>query len=493
MTSAGLETTVHQSVDPQQGLQYFFTVEATNGAGLREAIYSNGVTVDTSPPVIGRVHHDVERNRNDMPQDDGSHGMVLLAFYWDKPYDKESGISSVEWCASTNNNSCNTVSLTSVDPEDTSVKHYMPESLLSGTLVFVMLVVTNGVGMTSTVASSPLLIDTTPPSAGNVTVGKTAGINYFKKGDLITAKWSGFSDGESSLSHYECAICQASTKDNCISPYRNVGVISTMDIDIFGIDYGVSYVVLVRAFNKIGLFSEATSNEFILEGAKPSSGIVYDGLERGKDIEFQSSSTQLSATWSPFTDVNGRIADYEMCIGAKPGTCDVSAFISVGIKLKGTITGLSLNHSGRYFAAVRATSESGYSTTATSNGVRVDSTPAVGGKVRDGQTLVDIDYQADGTYIYANWDEFQDEESDITGYTWCAGTGKAICDIITKTDVGDRTYAGKQILPPLSGGMTVFVTVSTFNIAGSFTSVSSDGIKVDNTAPILSKVCTTRK
>ncbi|KAL9987468.1 hypothetical protein ACROYT_G001781 [Oculina patagonica] len=488
MTSAGLNTTVHHSIAPQEGLQYFFTVEATNGAGLKEVIHSNGITVDTSPPVIGRVHHDVDRNEEHMPQDDGFHGMVSLAFYWDKPYDKESGISSVEWCASTNNSSCNIVPLTAVDPGDTFVKHFMSESLASGTVVFVMLVVTNGAGITSTVVALPLLIDATPPSAGNVTVGKTTGTTYFKNVDSITAKWSGFSDGESSLSHFECAICQAGTKDKCIIPYRNVGVITTMKINIVGIDYGVSYVVIVRAFNKVGLFSEATSNEFIMAGAKPSSGTVYDGLERRKDSEFQSSSTQLSATWSPFTDVNGRIINYEMCIGAERNTCDVSTFISFGIKLKGTVAGLSLNHSGRYFVTVRATSESGYITTATSNGIIVDSTPAVGGKVRDGQTLMDIDYQADGAYIYANWDEFQDDESEITGYTWCAGTGKGICDIISETDVGDRTYAGKQILPPLPGGISVYVTVSTFNNAGAFTSVTSDGIKIDKTAPILSKV-----
>lgn len=219
---------------------------------------------------------------------------------------------------------------------------------------------------------------------------------------------------------------------------------------------------------------------------------MYDGLQRRKDIEFQSSTTQISANWSPFTAVNGRITDYEMCVGREPGTCEVNGFVSLGINLRGTIAGLSLNHTGRYFVTVRATSKTGYSTTATSNGVRVDSTPPLGGWVRDGQNLMDIDYQSDGTYIYANWDDFLDEESDITGYTWCAGIGKGVCDIISETDVGDRTSVGQQILPPLPGGISVFVTVSTLNNAGVSTSVSSDGFKVDNTGPILSKVCAIR-
>ena len=128
-----------------------------------------------------------------MFQNDGEQ----LAFYWDAPYDQESGIASIEWCAGTSNNSCNVVPSTSVDPEDTSVKHYISESLASGTVVFITLAVTNGVGMKTKVVTPPLLIDTSPPTIGNVTVGNTVGTKYFKNGVLITAEWIGFVDYES--------------------------------------------------------------------------------------------------------------------------------------------------------------------------------------------------------------------------------------------------------------------------------------------------------
>ena len=488
MTSANLGTSAYHLIEPQKGLQYFFTVEATNGAGLKEAVYSDGITIDSSPPVIKGIYHGVKQEQNDVPQSMIQNDGRYIAFHWDKPHDNESGISSVEWCAGTKNTSCDIVSFTPVGSENTSVKYFMSESLASGTFVFVMLVATNGAGLTSTVVPPPLLIDTSPPMVGNVTVGKSAGTTYFKKGDSITAAWSGFIDGESLLSKFEWAICKASVNNECIGPYVNVGLKTAAVIDVLGIDYGISYVVTVRAFNKAGLFAEAASNEFILDGVMPSAGTVFDGLEREKDIEFQSSSTQLSANWLQFTDINSRIADYEICAGTEPGTCDESAFVSLGIKHTGTITGLSLIHNRRYYVTIRATSDSGYTTTATSNGVRVDSTPPVGGEVRDGRTLMDIDYQADDTYIYANWEEFQDEESDITGYTWCAGTGKGVCDIISETNVGDRTSAGQEISPPLPEGISIFVTVSTLNNAGASTTASSDGFKVDNTPPILSRV-----
>ena len=488
MTSANLITSVQHSIVPQEGLQYFFTVEATNGAGLKQTSFSDGVVVDTSPPVIAGVYHGVKKEENDVDQVMSQNDSEQLTFYWDAPYDKESGISSVEWCAGTTNNSCDLVELTSVNAEDRYVNHYISKPLASGTSVFIMLSVRNGVGMTSVVVTPPLLIDSIPPTVGNVTVGNTAVTKYFKVGDFISAEWSGFVDNDSNLSHFEWAICEASAKDKCAKPLVNVGLQKAIKVEVVGLLYGVSYVVVVRAFDKVGLFSEAISNQFILDGTRPSAGTVYDGLRRRKDIEFQSSTTQLSANWSPFTDNNGRIAKYEMCVGLQPGKCDLSEFASVGMKLIGTIPGLSLKHNKRYFVTVRATSESGFKTTATSNGVRVDSTPPIKGVVRDGQTLADIDYQADDTYIYANWDKFQDDESDVTSYTWCAGTGKGICDIVPETDVGDYTSASQQILPPLSRGIEIFVTVNTFNGAGASTSSSSDGFKVDNTAPVLSKV-----
>ncbi|KAJ7389360.1 hypothetical protein OS493_032217 [Desmophyllum pertusum] len=150
-------------------------------------------------------------------------------------------------------------------------------------------------------------------------------------------------------------------------------------------------------------------------------------------LNYRALQVKSRLTASPFTDSNGRITEYEMCVGTEQEKCDVSDFVTLGNTLKGTITGLSLNHTGRYFVTVRATNEAGYSTMATSNGVRVDSTPPVGGEVRDGQTLADIDYQASGAHIYANWDEFQDVESEVIR-------------------------------------------------------VSSDGVKVDSTAPVISKV-----
>ena len=545
MSFAGLQTSVHLPSILQKGQRYFFTVEANNAAGLKETAYSDGVTIDTTPALIGAVLYDVEtgeanaasqqpsqsgntrvrRSVWDTPADadqsdfaprsDPSFASVpwcnnsgngscnlkqgsdsLLVFSWKKPTDAESGVFSVEWCAGRSPKICDIVAWNAIDPSVTSVKHSLSRPLPSGSKVYITLRITNGVGMVSTTTSKPLLVDSTAPSVGTVIVGNTLGTKYLKKDESVMADWSGFIDPESGLSHFEWAACHASSTDECVTPFVNIGLKTNVANSALDIKPGVSYVLVVRAHNSVGLFSEAISNSFVLDGTPPTTGTVYDGQSELIDLEIQSSTSEISANWSPFTDSNGRITAYEMCVGTEQGKCDVHDVVSQGITLKGIIVGLSLNHTGTYFVTVKATNEAGYSAMASSNGVRVDNTPPVGGSIRDGRTLTDIDYQADDTYLYANWDEFQDEQSDITRYVWCAGTRKGTCDIIPETDVGDRTSVGQQIRPPLATGMIVFVTVSAYNGAGSVTRLSSNGVKVDSTAPVISKVrklaCLTR-
>ena len=118
----------------------------------------------------------------------------------------------------------------------------------------------------------------------------------------------------------------------------------------------------------------------------------------------------------------------------------------------------------------------------------MDATTPVGAAPRDGRTLQDVDIQKDGSFIAANWDEFQDPESGVTKYEWCAGTRTGVCDIISKIDIGVLTVVGQQIIPPVASGIKIFVTLSAYNGAGGATTVYSDGVLVDETPPEVNKV-----
>ena len=150
--------------------------------------------------------------------------------------------------------------------------------------------------------------------------------------------------------------------------------------------------------------------------------------------------------------------------------------------------GLSLKHGHKYIVTVRGLNSAGYSTMSFSNGVQVDATAPVGVAPRDGKTLQDVDLQKDGSFISANWNEFQDPESGVTKYEWCAGTKPGVCDVVSKMDAGSRTVVGQQIIPPVASGIKIFVTLMISNGAGGTTTVYSDGVLVDETAPEVAKV-----
>ena len=57
MTSSELKTSFQYDIPLEDGVTYYVTVKATNGAGTTATAYSDGVTIDTSPPRVGRVIH----------------------------------------------------------------------------------------------------------------------------------------------------------------------------------------------------------------------------------------------------------------------------------------------------------------------------------------------------------------------------------------------------------------------------------------------------
>ena len=68
MVSADLSTYVEHKIIPQEDSQYFFTLEAINGAGLQRTTTSDGIIVDTSPPVIAGIYHGDEREEQNLNQ-----------------------------------------------------------------------------------------------------------------------------------------------------------------------------------------------------------------------------------------------------------------------------------------------------------------------------------------------------------------------------------------------------------------------------------------
>ena len=112
--------------------------------------------------------------------------------------------------------------------------------------------------------------------------------------------------------------------------------------------------------------------------------------------------------------------------------------------------------------------------------------PVSGGTILDGtKEGEDIDVQESRTYIAAHWHGFEDLESDVIKVTWCAGLSSGACDVVEKTPLKpESTFVRKVLTQPISNGQKYYITVSATNSAGVTTSLSSDGVIVDDTPPM---------
>ncbi|MBI4564437.1 MAG: hypothetical protein HY716_07075, partial [Planctomycetes bacterium] len=112
--------------------------------------------------------------------------------------------------------------------------------------------------------------------------------------------------------------------------------------------------------------------------APPTAGIVNDGT--GADIDTQTSTTTIHANWSGFSAASGDpIASYEWAIGSAFGLTDIQAWTEVGLVTSASNSSLSLTVGTTYYFQVRAISDLGLTSQASStDGVKV-APPSDGG------------------------------------------------------------------------------------------------------------------
>jgi len=112
--------------------------------------------------------------------------------------------------------------------------------------------------------------------------------------------------------------------------------------------------------------------------------------------------------------------------------------------------------------------------------------PINGGVILDGSKHgEDIDIQQNRILIAAHWSAFEDLESEIISVSWCAGLSSGTCDLVKETQLGqDNTVVSMLLTEPIMNGQRYYVTVKATNGAGLTTSLTSDGVTVDDTPPI---------
>jgi len=86
--------------------------------------------------------------------------------------------------------------------------------------------------------------------------------------------------------------------------------------------------------------------------------------------------------------------------------------------------------------------------------------------------------------VNAHWGSFNDPQSGITSYEWGVGTAPGLDDLVSFANVGQRTAASAGGLS-MYVGLKVFVTVEACNHAHLCVQLSSDGVIIDSSPPVV--------
>ena len=161
------------------------------------------------------------------------------------------------------------------------------------------------------------------------------------------------------------------------------------------------------------------SGVVIIDTSKPQSGWVRDGP--GADLSYQATKS-LQVNWGGVQTRHG-VAKYQWKVLLTSfntnQTTERMPFTNANLNTNAGKTFNSVTDGSIVRFVVRAYTKAGLFSDFTSDGVVVDTSPPVAGKIYDGnQVGVDLKYAKWTSTFNANWERFTDRHSPISNYTW---------------------------------------------------------------------------
>ena len=153
---------------------------------------------------------------------------------------------------------------------------------------------------------------------------------------------------------------------NCsVNPFINVGLNTSYTFNRLHLTHGKTYFAIVRGTNRIGISSETTTDEVLIDLTPPtlkdeedlSAEILstlpplanisltgslpqVDNMTLSKEnqsisrVLFRCSEEHLMSSWDEFEDLDSGVVEYDWCVGTAKALCDVLPLGSVGIKTR---------------------------------------------------------------------------------------------------------------------------------------------------------------
>ena len=312
------------------------------------------------------------------------------------------------------------------------------------------------------IASDGVLVDGTPPAGGIVSDGLGVfDARYQHDTSTISATWRDFDDPDSQLKEYQWCWYLDDASHRCdkdSTSFVSVGMLTqASEISVAPTSLlveGTKITVVVRAYNRALLFSEAISDGVIINTSPPTASerpkwnpllkfaTTHSTLARPADIEFQSAGTMLSASWK-FAHTQTHSLEYHYTVSTSDDSSDVydgstlrqsftqtveRAGAGGGQPIDGfTLHNLPLEDGERYYLSVTACDESGLCSAPArpiSDGILIDASPPTTGSLLNGLTI-----NRNQRKLLLAWHGFQDPHSGVADYYILVGTSSAGRDL----------------------------------------------------------------
>ena len=483
----GLQThvTTETALALRHGHNYTVFLRVYNRAGGVRELRSNGVTIDTTPPVpsditLGSEWHFIKETGT-------YYSSTASEIYvtWGDFKEPESEIWYYKWAIGTSKCGTQVQPLINIGLATSANTTGSDLDFLSGVLYYITVVARNRAGLVSHACSSPLLFDYTPPRAGCILVTSHTGTGktYFSSDEDPRVTWFDFEDMESGIEIYEISVMQSNTS---VLNYTFNSTQVQSDISLPTLPHATTYAIVFKATNYAGLVTTVYSKPFTIDDTPP----FYTGLENALPRRsYQSHSDTLKVAWERFADDESPVEFYEIGIGTRASRDDMHEFTRTGLGTNFEFTDLDLKDNQGYFVTVKASNAAGLVTSLLLQVVLVDQTAPIGqnGSVKDGRSERDIDFISINDSVSATWENITDLESGVDKFEYCVGTTRFNCLIKSFTSIGQNTSFVCQDCK-MHGDVKVFSRVRATNKAGLSAIFSSDGVTVDSSSPQIGRV-----
>ena len=222
-TATSASCTTEKCLHLEDGVKYFVTVRAWNGAGQYVETVSNGVMVDVTVPTAGMVWDGDGSVAEDLNYQSA---LGSLSARWSGFGDVPSGVELYRWAIGSSPGGTELFNYRVITRGATGQSAEV--SLESGKTYYVSVKAVDHAGNSVVATSNGVLIDATPPKAGAITVDTlgapdASGTVYLPSWGSLKLTWDGFEDAESELSTYEVGLGSGNCGSDDVVALHDVG------------------------------------------------------------------------------------------------------------------------------------------------------------------------------------------------------------------------------------------------------------------------------